>query len=172
MKRSTTALFLGLALSFAVAATVTTQATAAQDAGAAFEKLKSLAGNWQAKSSMNPATPVSYEIVSGGSAVMEKLDEHGKYDMVTIYHRDGDRLMLTHYCAANNQPRMRLESASADGKTLKFSFLDVTNLAKPTDGHMRQVEFNFQDADHFTQTWTFIQDGKDQVDTFEYARKK
>jgi len=39
--------------------------------------------------------------------------------------------VITHYCGAGKQPRMRA-STSADGKTITFTFFDATNLASPT----------------------------------------
>jgi hypothetical protein len=35
---------------------------------------------------------------------------------------------------------------------LRFNFVSVTNLAKPSAGHMRSLVIHFVDADHFTQT--------------------
>ena len=141
----------------------------APDAAAAFERLKTLAGKWEAKDSKGNVMPVTYTVIANGSGVMEEI---GGEDMVTVYHRDGERLMLTHYCAANNQPRMRLRSASADGKALTFELLDVTNLKKPTDGHMRALALTLVDPDHFSQQWTFTEAGKDQAEQFTYARLK
>lgn len=46
----------------------------------------------------------TYKLVAGDSAIEETLS-HG--NMVTMYHPDGNSLMLTHYCVAQNQPRMR-----------------------------------------------------------------
>jgi hypothetical protein len=80
--------------------------------------------------------------------------------------------MATHYCEAGNQPRMRTEPIRADAASLRFSFLDVTNLAKPTDPHMRELVVTFQDPDHLQQRWTFSEGGKETPATFVYARKK
>jgi hypothetical protein len=55
---------------------------------------------------------------------------------------------------------------------IAFKFLDVTNLASPEASHMREVTFQFQDADHFTATWTSRENGKDSPMTFTYTRKK
>lgn len=142
----------------------------APDAASAFEKLKALAGKWEGKDSKGNVTPVTYTVIANGSGVMEEMGGEGHGDMVTVYHRDGERLMLTHYCMADNQPRMRLRSASADGKTLTFELVDVTNLKKPSDGHMRALGVTFIDPDHFSQQWTFREAGKDQPEQFTYAR--
>jgi hypothetical protein len=67
---------------------------------------------------------ITWQLISGGSVLMESMEEES---IVTMYHVDKDRLMLTHYCSAHNQPRMEGQ-VSDDGKTFTFDFLDATNL--------------------------------------------
>jgi hypothetical protein len=107
--------------------------------------------------------------VAADSVMMEKMDEAS---MVTMYHLDGARLMMTHYCGAKNQPRMVAE-ISPDGKTISFNFLDATNVASPNAGHMRRMIMTLEDTDHFSQQWFFRDGGKDQTaEAFHYTRKK
>jgi hypothetical protein len=101
---------------------------------------------------------------------MERLTTPDGSDMVTMYHPDGSRIMMTHYCSGGNQPRMRTETSSAD--SIAFDFVDATNLASPKAEHMRKLVVKFQDTDHFTQEWTHRKDGKDETGVFKYARKK
>jgi len=143
--------------------------TGASPAAAAFEKLKTLAGNWETKSPEGDMVTVSYRVVSGGSTVMEEMS-HGS--MISMYHLDGDRLMMTHYCEAKNQPRMHTAPIKSDSNSLKFSFVDITNLAKPSDPHMRGLELTFKDADHFTAAWSYSEGGKEVPAVFNYERKK
>ncbi len=91
-------------------------------------------------------------------------------DMISMFHMDGDRLLLTHYCSAGNQPRMAA-SLSPDGKSVTFNFVDATNLVAPHTGHMNRVIFSVVDANHHTEEWRFLQDGKEQVETFDLTRK-
>jgi hypothetical protein len=98
--------------------------------------------------------------------------EGTEHEMPTLYHMDGDRLMATHYCAAKNQPRMVLPASDASGQTLRFQFLDVTNLATPDAGHMRTVTFTFLGANKLRQDWTYREKGKDSVESFEVERQR
>jgi hypothetical protein len=139
---------------------------------AAFEKLKSLAGEWEGKASTGETARVSYQIVSGGSAVMETIHEKNGPGMITVYHLDGEAIMVTHYCSVGNQPRMRAVPPQGEVKSLKFSFVDVTNLAKPSAGHMKSLTLTFQDADHIKQEWTYSDGGKDATEVFTLERKK
>ena len=87
---------------------------------AQLDKLKALVGTWQGKDKDGNPIQVSYKMVSAGTSLMETLDmaEH-KESMVTVYHMNGDKVMLTHYCSMGNQPRMKAVS-SKDENTLAF----------------------------------------------------
>lgn len=140
-----------------------------------FEKLKTLTGEWEAKTKDGQTVKTTYKLVSNGSAVMETLDmgKKGEGTMVTVYHLDGDQLMMTHYCSANNQPRMKAQPASGEINSLAFSYLDATNLAPPDSGHMHRLVVTFQDKKHMSQDWTWREYGKDAyTETFQYERKK
>lgn len=163
---------VSILLSLTVIALATGPAPAQSQAAAGFEKLKSLAGEWQGKGPDGQPASVSYQLVSGGSVVMETLKPVNEPSMVTLYHLDGDRLMVTHYCSIGNQPRLRAEAVAGEVNKLNFTFVDVTNLAKPSDGHMRNLALTFQDKDHITQVWTWRADGKDASGTFTLERKK
>jgi len=139
---------------------------------AAFEKLKSLNGEWQGRGEGDRQVDVSYQIVSGGSVLLETLQGTNEPPMVTLYHTDGDRLMMTHYCSIGNQPRMAAQAPAGEIKDINFTFVDITNLTNPSAGHMRGLVFTFQDKDHIRQEWTWRMDGKDEKTIFNLERKK
>src|SRR5512143_896738 len=115
---------------------------------AAWKQLLSLAGEWEGTEA-GRTTTLTYTVISGGSALMESMKMPApEPDMVTIYHRDADGLVATHYCSLGNQPRMRASGTSADGKSIRFRFADITNL-KPGGGHIRHLTVTFADAGHF-----------------------
>jgi hypothetical protein len=135
----------------------------AANATLAFEKMKSLVRRWEAVTPEGKKVGVVYELVSGGAALLERFLAEGPEDteMVTLYHLDGPQFMLTHYCMANNQPRMRARPYDPASRTIAFEFLDATNLADPNAGHMRRAIYQFLDDGSFTTEWTFRKDGKD-----------
>lgn len=137
-----------------------------------FEKMTSLVGEWKGTSMDGKPATVTYTLVSDNSALMERLTMGGESEMVTMYHPDGDHLMMTHYCSAHNQPRMRSNAVDAGGRNITFDLVDVTNLSAPDAGHMKRLVETFTDNDHFTQEWTWTQQGKDMavVITFERVR--
>ena len=102
-----------------------------------------------------------FTIIANGSVLMElsEFEAHPEQAMVTMYHLDGDRLMLTHYCAAKNQPRLVATSVDAEGR-LNFTFLDATNISSRDVGHMGSARYRLIDEEHFSSQWTFFQDGE------------
>jgi hypothetical protein len=163
--------FVIVALTLAPAADTSTTQSAA-----AFEKLKSLAGNWESKNGEGQKSHTRYEVLSGGSAVVERyVNESMSADkaMETVYYLDGDRLLLTHYCMAHNQPRMQAESFDSSTGSLQFAYLDATGLANPSAGHMHDVKFTFADNDHFTADWQFYEGGKPKfTESVQFTRVK
>lgn len=146
-----------------------TAAAAAQtDAEKAFASIKSLPGTWEGDTKMGPVK-VTFKSTAGGSAVMSEI--LGKEDMVTMFNLDGPgRLLMTHYCAAGNEPRMEA-SASPDGKVITFNFVDATNLASPDAAHMHRMVLTLVDENHHTEEWTFVDHGKEHKELFDLHRK-
>ena len=88
-------------------------------------------------------TKATYRLVSNGTALMETLVSPESGDMVTMYHPDGNGLVMTHYCSENTQSRMR--APGDDGKTIRFSFVDVTNLSSPDAMRMTGLVLTMKD---------------------------
>ena len=137
-----------------------------------FERMKSLVGEWKGTSMNGNAATVTYTLVSDNSALMERLAMGGESEMVTMYHPDGDHLMMTHYCSAHNQPRMRSQTVSGEIRNLTFDLVDVTNLSAPDAGHMKKLVMTFTNRDHFTQEWTWTQGGKEMTVVINFERMK
>ncbi len=159
---STLIAILSALLVVALATPVGAEPSDASLAAQAFEKFRGLAGEWQGTNHSGETVRLRYELVADGSAVLEHLDVEGKdggHDMVTLYHLDGDALMLTHYCASRNQPRMRAEELSAD--EILFEFVDATGLASADTGHMHRAKFEFDGADRLVSSWTWNENGAD-----------
>jgi hypothetical protein len=68
--------------------------------------------------------------------LVESWEARGKPHSLTVYHRDGQRLIATHYCPQGNQPRLALGPGS-----LRFSFLDATGLGTG-ESHLTELNFD------------------------------
>ena len=128
-------------------------------------------GTWSGKTSEGTPVKVTFRATAGGSALMSEIHGQGPENMITMFHLDGDRLLMTHYCGAGNQPRMKATLAP-DGKSVVFDFIDATNLASPDAGHMHHVVFTMPDADHHTEEWTFLDHGKEMKELFTLQRTR
>ncbi len=125
------------------------------------ERVKTLAGRWEGTTqhgtgAQEPAA-VEYKVTSGGSAVIETLFPGTPHEMVSVYHDEGDKLAMTHYCMLGNQPRLQLISST--DKQLELSLAPDSGIGA-TEQHMHAVTLAWTDANHLTQAWSGYQDGK------------
>ena len=138
---------------------------APSDSQKAFDTLMTLAGSWVGRLTTFPAAPevdgnfaqFSLRVTSLGNAFAHEMSISGRADHpLTMFYRDADRLLLTHYCDAGNRPRM-VATLSPDGKTLDFEFLDLAGGNEY--GHMHHATFTFIDENHHTEDWTYMVPG-------------
>ena len=142
---------------------------AESDAHKSFDLLKGLEGNWAPAKNSEGHLQITFRMTAGGSALMSEIHGHGPENMITMFHMDGDRLLMTHYCGAGNQPRMKV--IASDPKSVSFEFFDGTNIG-PGDGHMQRVTFTVPDADHHSEEWVFLDHGKEMKEVFTLERVK
>jgi hypothetical protein len=143
-----------------------------QSAAGAFEKLRALSGDWEGTvawtgKSAN-AVSAHYYLTGNGSAVVEDLSN----GMTSVYHLDAADLRVTHYCAAQNQPRLKATFFGAGNSDIRFSFVDITNLRSPGDGHVSGLEVRFLEPDRVNITFQFTSNGKDAFELVDLRRKK
>jgi hypothetical protein len=138
---------------------------------AAYARLKTLVGEWQADTQMGKGH-LSYELIAGGTSLVERESGDKMPAMETVYYLDGDRLLLTHYCMAGNQPRMQARAFNPETGEVAFEFLDATNLT-PGAGHMHNVKIRVADHDHLNTQWEFYENGQRKTaEIAQYTRVK
>jgi hypothetical protein len=90
--------------------------------------------------------------------------------MVTVYYAEGSDLVLTHYCSAGNQPRMRARSPS--GNVLSFEFDGGSSIDPATTTHMHSARLEFVSDNEVKAVWQNWSSGKpDHVGAFRIIRK-
>jgi hypothetical protein len=136
---------------------------------AALARLKTLVGTWNGTTKDGQKGSVTYRTISNGTCVEETLHTPDSVDMVSVYCPDREGVMMTHYCAGNNQPRMRTRD-TGDGNRMAFTFVDVTNLTDPKAGHMKSLVMVFEGKDRLTQEWTWASGGKEGTEVFRFER--
>jgi hypothetical protein len=168
MRKAINLLLLGVFFAATFAGCAWSQAKPASG----FERLKTLAGTWQADTPEHGTLTNNIRLVSNGTALEETFQSSESDQMVTLYTPDGNRLAMTHYCAAGNQPRMETTAVTGEQTKFEFSFTGITNLLTPNSGHMCHLEIQIADPDHFTEVWTWRENGKDQFHAIHFTRKE
>jgi hypothetical protein len=128
---------------------------------AEFDRMKALVGAWKGKTDMGQGPmefKVEYRLVSGGSAIEERIFAGTPKEMVTMYYDKNGKLALTHYCMLANQPAMLLKSA--DSKTLQFDFDASCGLDPKSEMHMHSLTITFEKPDTITQDWKLFEKGE------------
>lgn len=127
---------------------------------AEFQRMKSLAGTWEGEAPMSPngKIKVTYEVTSNGSAVLERMGRGTSSEMVTVYHDEKGKLVMTHYCAIGNQPKLKLQASSSDKINLVFAKNNLINPKK--EDHMHSLEITFLGPDQIRQAWAGYMDCK------------
>lgn len=137
----------------------------------AFDKLLSLAGDWEGTVAWSGDAPskisARYYTTGNRSAVVEDLST----GMTSVYHLDGNDLRMTHYCAAQNQPRLKATAFSSENSGVTFSFVDITNLSSPAGGHVQGLDVKFLAPDHITLLFHFVGNGKEKDELVDLKRK-
>src|SRR5262245_61462119 len=145
-------------------------------AAAALAKLRGLAGEWSGTYEWSGARTgggtlsVAYAVTGRGSAVIETLIQEGEPTMTSVYHLDGADLRMTHYCGSQNQPRLKSSRIDPERGEIDFAFVDVTNLASPTAGHVHGAEIRMPDPDHLTIVFLFLAGDQKSTERIELRR--
>ena len=139
------------------------------------ERFKALAGEWSGAGldgNSMPGATVSYTVTAGGSAVEELLFAGTSHEMRTLYVRDGDDVVLVHFCASGHHPKMRAR-AGQDGEVV-FDFDGAINFDPAKASHMHDARFAFNGPDELTTRWQFWDGGKpaEHVANFHLKRVK
>ena len=132
-----------------------------ESAAEAFSRFRALDGDWEstpASPETMPPSTVTYHTIANGSAVVETIFKDTPHEMTTVIFLDGDQLLMTHYCAARNQPHMR--ASEITNGSVYFVTDHVTNHGDPNDLYMGEAEWIFTDENHISTHWRSFQDGE------------
>lgn len=148
-------------------------------ARAAFDRLKTLKGDWtHAGEGCDPTGEkepgwdrVEYKLTGAGSALVEVSGPGTKMEMVSVYHLDGEDLKMVHYCAAQNQPRLKLDRAASKPERLVFVFDGGSNIDPEKGAYISGLVLDFESDEAVKADWLFTQGGgQKEHATFELSR--
>jgi hypothetical protein len=139
----------------------------------AFDRLKALAGTWEADSPAGGKLTSAILLVSKGTAIEETIGTPEESE-VSLYTRDTGRIVMTHYCAltpSGNQVRLEARVTPDKQDEFIFTFVSATGMATPADAHMHRVVLRLKDSTHLSEVWTKRENGKDTVFTLNFVRR-
>ena len=123
----------------------------------AFAQLTRMVGTWRPADKPESSLRIRFYLTAGGTVLVESWEAGGKPHSLTLYHRDGQALLATHYCPQGNQPRLALAGREKSG--LHFVFRDATDLESATEKHQHDLWFDLSDPDRPVRGETYS--GKD-----------
>jgi hypothetical protein len=144
----------------------------------AFEQLKHQVGTWKNNESdkehqTGADSKVTFRLTGAGSALVETDLPGSDHEMVSVYHLDHEDLRLTHYCAAGNQPRLKLDRPNSTPTRLVFVFDGGSNLDPDKDMHIHGMTLTFEKEGEVKAAWEGYQGGKSAGTTiFHLTREK
>ncbi len=100
-----------------------------------------------------------YRTTAAGTAVSETIFCDTEHEMISIIHMDGDDLVLTHYCALGNQPKL-IAAKSDDPTRIQFEFVGGTNMKSHDEPHIHRAAFHFVSPDQVQSTWEMYTNGE------------
>ena len=143
------------------AATLAASSAEESESSKALSQIKALIGNWSGTFQWtggrndSGSMKASYYVTGNGSAVVENLTNENTPVMTSVYHLDGRDLRMTHFCGAQNQPRLKARRIDLSHGAIDFEFVDATNLRSPDAPHVHCLEIRLIDANHLTLTFLF-----------------
>jgi hypothetical protein len=162
---------LVLLLSSAAAFQLEAQQTKALTPAETFEELKKLCGEWKGTTASGGAEKITYRLIAADTVLLEAWVLSSGREALTVYHRDGDALIATHYCPRGNQPRLKLTSSSSE-KGFFFEFVSATNLPDADATHQHRFEIQIHSPDSFTRGETYISKGTLDSGKVTYSRTR
>lgn len=134
-----------------------------------FDRMKKLVGTWQVADNPTSSPRIEFSLTARGTVLVEEWTRHKRPHSMTLYHRDGGRLIATHYCPQGNQPR--LQQIDPRGTTqIRFKFLDATDLDPVKEAYLTNLAFDLRNLALLVRQETYRQNGVDEPSELRLIR--
>ena len=141
---------------------------------AELEQMAALAGTWTGTAKhadgKEELVTVQYRVTSGGAAVEETLFPDTPHEMVSMYHDQGGKLAMTHYCMLGNQPQLELTSAARGRLALESSAQTRAVLAGQM--HMSSLVIERPANGRLVETWAGVDANGQTADSTVFTLNK
>ncbi len=112
---------------------------------------------------------VLYQVIAGGSAILETSFPGTPKEMVSVYHENDGNVVMTHYCVLGNQPEMKLIEST--DKMFKFEFTDGANIDPDKSMFMSSATFTLTAENEMSQAWGMTSEGKEAQKTVHALKR-
>ena len=123
-------------------------------------RFRALDGEWMSTvdSTEMPPMAATYRTIAQGSAVVETVFADAPHEMISVFFLDGDRLRMTHYCAAQNQPHLVANEITEN--SVSFVVDHITNHRDPNAMYMGEATWFFMDENNIRIRWWSFENGQ------------
>jgi hypothetical protein len=129
----------------------------------AFRLLTQLEGRWLGSGGRLGTEPEEtvheLSVAAGDSVVLEVMDPGGEREL-NVYHLVEGDLMLTHYCGAGIQPRLKLDLRRAAPGVLPFVLVDGSGFDPDMDRHIHSAKLVVRHGGYLESWWTAEKEGQ------------
>ena len=137
--------------------------------GSALIKLSQLVGTWKKGDEAKSALRIQFSLTAGGTVLAETWLRGNEPHSLTVYHKDGQGLIATHYCPQGNQPRLGLVPATAND-VVQFAFRDATDLDEGAEGYLVALSFELVNDSTIIRRETYRQGSSDEISELKLVR--
>ncbi|MEQ1510858.1 MAG: hypothetical protein ABL909_10730 [Sphingopyxis sp.] len=136
-------------------------------ADADFARLSVLVGEWKNAEMPESSLRIRFALTAGGTVLQESWFRGETLHSLTIYHRDGDKLVVTHYCPQGNQPML---AQNQSNPTLRFTFRSATDLDATQESYLHDLSFDLTNLDRPVRSEVYRSSEGDELSTLVMGR--
>lgn len=140
---------------------------------ALIDLIKAMEGDWiTLDATGKEVLTSSFKVTAGGSVVREVVFPGQPQEMTNLYHMDGPDLILTHYAALGNQPRLRASQGKLKG-VIQFELDSITDWKGASQPYRGALVLRVLDPNHVIFSWSVVEAGQVSGHAeFDLRRKK
>lgn len=124
----------------------------------AFDYLKKLAGDWTSKQAgQTNDVAQTFEVRSEGRLILGASFAGTDQELVSVYHLDGEDLVLVIYDPSGSEPRLKFDSRRSYPGRYYFRLAGGTGFDKTRDAHIHEASIKFVNVNQIEMEWVLFE---------------
>jgi hypothetical protein len=120
----------------------------------AFDYLKKLSGEWSARQADGHERPgQTFEVHSAGRLLLGTSFPGTDQELVSVFHLDGEDLVLVIYDPAGSEPRLRFDPRKSYPGRYYFRLAGGTGFDRTRDRHIHEASIKFLNVNQIEMEW-------------------